>query len=138
MEDSINWWRRIEPLYEDILAVVKKPCKIKDGRRVKIWSTEHLVEPEGETFSGVDYEAGLNAVEELRTLVPEGATMAQFAVRWILMFPEVSSTIAGAKNQQQITDNVQAASLPPLSNEMMQRVREVYDKYLRAQIHDRW
>jgi aryl-alcohol dehydrogenase-like predicted oxidoreductase len=92
----------------------------------------------GETFSGVDYETGLKAVEELRTLVPEGATMAQFALRWILMFPEVSSTIAGAKNQQQIKDNVQAASLQPLSDETMRRVREVYDKYLRAQIHSRW
>ena len=93
---------------------------------------------QGETFSGVDYETGLKAVEELRTLVPDGATMAQFALRWILMFPEVSSTIAGAKNQQQIKDNVQAASLPPLSDETMRRVREVYDKYLRAQIHSRW
>jgi aryl-alcohol dehydrogenase-like predicted oxidoreductase len=93
---------------------------------------------QGETFSGVDYETGLKAVEELRTLVPDGATMAQFALRWILMFPEVSSTIAGAKNQQQIKDNVQAASLQPLSDETMRRVGEVYDKYLRAQIHSRW
>jgi aryl-alcohol dehydrogenase-like predicted oxidoreductase len=93
---------------------------------------------QGETFSGVDYETGLQAVEELRTLVPDGATMAQFALRWILMFPEVSSTIAGAKNQQQIKDNVQAASLQPLSDETMRRVGEVYDKYLRAQIHSRW
>ena len=93
---------------------------------------------QGETFSGVDYETGLQSVEEFRTLVPEGATMAQFALRWILMFPEVSSTIAGAKNQQQIQDNVQAASLPSLSDETMRRVREVYDKYIRAQIHSRW
>src|SRR5438105_4369760 len=78
---------------------------------------------QGETFSGVDYETGLQAVEELRTLVPEGATMAQFALRWILMFPEVSSTIAGAKNQHQIKDNVHAASLQPLSDETMRRVR---------------
>src|SRR5438874_8669895 len=83
----------------------------------------------GETFSGVDYETGLQAVEELRALLPEGATMAQFALRWILMFPEVSSTIAGAKNQQQIKDNVQAVSLQLLSDETMRRVREVYDTY---------
>src|SRR5712692_6119107 len=93
---------------------------------------------QGETFSGIDYETGLQAVEELRTLVPDGATMAQFALRWILMFPEVSSTIAGAKNQQQIEDNVQAASLPPLGDETMRRVREVYNKYIRAQVHSRW
>ncbi len=93
---------------------------------------------QGETFSGVDYETGLQAVEELRTLVPQGATMAQFALRWILMFPEVTSTIAGAKNSQQVKDNVQGVSLPPLSDEKMLRVREVYDKYVRAQVHHRW
>ena len=93
---------------------------------------------QGETFSGVDYEIGLQAVEELRALVPEGATMAQFALRWILMFSEVSSTIAGAKNPQQIIDNVQTTTLPPLSDETMQRVREIYDRYIRAQVQNRW
>ena len=93
---------------------------------------------QGETFSGVDYEIGLQAVEELRALVPEGTTMAQFALRWILMFSEVSSTIAGAKNPQQIIDNVQTTALPPLSDETMQRVREIYDKYIRAQVQNRW
>ncbi len=93
---------------------------------------------QGETFSGVDYETGLQAVEELRKLVPQGATMAQFALRWILMFPEVASAIAGAKNTQQVEDNVRAASLPALSSETMQRVREVYDTYIRSQVHHRW
>src|SRR2546428_115188 len=93
---------------------------------------------QGETFSGVDYETGLQAVEELRKLVPQGATMAQFALRWILMFPEVTSAIAGAENTQQVEDNVQAASLPALSSEKMQRVREVYDRYIRSQVHHRW
>ncbi len=93
---------------------------------------------QGETFSGVDYETGLQAVEELRKLVPQGATMAQFALRWILMFPEVTSAIAGAKNTQQVEDNVRAASLPALSSETMQRVREVYDRYIRSQVHHRW
>ena len=93
---------------------------------------------QGETFSGVDYETGLQAVEELRKLVPEGATMAQFALRWILMFPEVTSAIAGAKNTQQVEDNVRAASLPPLSSETMRRVQEVYDTFIRSQVHHRW
>lgn len=86
---------------------------------------------QGETFSGVDYETGLRAVEELRSLVPPGVTMAQFALRWILMFPEITTTIPGAKNPQQAEDNVRAAALPPLSDEQMRRVREVYDRYLR-------
>ncbi|HET8851022.1 MAG TPA: aldo/keto reductase [Ktedonobacteraceae bacterium] len=93
---------------------------------------------QGETFSGVDYETGLQAVEELRKLAPEGTTMAQFALRWILMFPEVTSAIAGAKNTQQVEDNVRAASLAALSNETMRRVREVYDTFIRSQVHHRW
>ena len=93
---------------------------------------------QGETFSGVDYKTGLQAVEELRPLVPREATMAQFALRWILMFPEVTTTIPGAKNPQQAEDNVHAASLPPLSNATMTQVREIYDKYIRAQVHRRW
>ncbi len=93
---------------------------------------------QGETFSGVDYETGLQAVEQLRPLVPQGATMAEFALRWILMFPEVTSAIAGAKNPQQVQDNVHAITLPPLGQETMRRVREVYDTYIRPQVHHRW
>ena len=93
---------------------------------------------QGDTFSGVDYETGLDAVEELRSLVPSGATMAQFALRWILMFPEVTTVIAGAKNPQQTEDNTHAAELPPLSEETMRRVQEIYDKDIRAQVQARW
>ena len=93
---------------------------------------------QGETFSGVDYETGLQAVEQLRPLVPQGATMAEFALRWILMFPEVTSAIAGAKNPQQVQDNVHAITLPPLGQETMRRVREIYDTYIRPQVHHRW
>jgi aryl-alcohol dehydrogenase-like predicted oxidoreductase len=93
---------------------------------------------QGETFSGVDYETGLQAVEELRPLVPPGASMAQFALRWILMFPEVTSTIPGAKNPAQAQDNVQAAALPPLNAATMQRIQEVYNTNIRPQVHHRW
>ncbi|GAC1310517.1 MAG: aldo/keto reductase [Ktedonobacteraceae bacterium] len=93
---------------------------------------------QGETFSGVDYERGLQAVEELRTIAPRGVTMPQFALRWILMFPEVTSTIPGAKNPRQAEDNVQAASLSPLSEETMRRVQEIYDRLIRPQVHQRW
>ncbi len=93
---------------------------------------------QGETFSGVEYETGLRAVEELRPLVPQGVSMAQFALRWILMFPEVTAAIPGAKNPEQAQGNVDAATLPPLSDETMQRVREVYDRYIRSQVHHRW
>jgi aryl-alcohol dehydrogenase-like predicted oxidoreductase len=93
---------------------------------------------QGETFSGVDYDTGLQAVEELRPLVPQGATMAQLALRWILMFPEVSTVIAGAKNPQQAQDNAGAVNLPPLSNDIMQRVEDIYNRRIRTQVHQRW
>jgi len=93
---------------------------------------------QGETFSGVEYETGLQAVEELRPLVPQGATMAQFALRWILMFPEVTSTIPGGKNPGQVEDNVNAAALPPLSPATMRQVEAIYDAYIRPQVHHRW
>jgi aryl-alcohol dehydrogenase-like predicted oxidoreductase len=92
----------------------------------------------GETFSGVDYEAGLAAVEELRPLVPPGATMAQLALRWVLMHPGVTTTIPGARDAAQAEANAAAAELPPLSDEAMARVRAVYDRRLRASVHPRW
>jgi aryl-alcohol dehydrogenase-like predicted oxidoreductase len=95
----------------------------------------------GETFSGVAFEDGLRAVEELRSLVPElgpGATFAQLALRWILMFPEVTCAIPGAKSPKQAEDNARAAALPPLGEAAMARVRAVYDRYFRASVHSRW
>ena len=68
----------------------------------------------GETFSGVDFETGLAAVKELEPLTPEGATMAQLALRWILMFDAVSTVIPGARKVGQVQDNVAAANLSPL------------------------
>ena len=93
---------------------------------------------QGETFSGLEYEAGLQAVEELRPLVPQGSTMAQFALRWILMFPEVTSAIPGGKNPQQVEENVNAAALPPLSPDTMIEVLAINDAYIWPQVHHRW
>ena len=92
----------------------------------------------GETFSGVDYETGLEAVEELRPLVPADATMARLALRWILMFPEVTAAIPGARDVRQTEDNVRAADLPLLSAAAMARVRDVYDRRIRPSVHHRW
>jgi len=92
----------------------------------------------GETFSGVDFETGLRAAEELKDLVPEGHTLAQFALRWILMHPAVTCAIPGGKNPEQVEDNVAAAEMPPLSDESMRRAREVYDAYIRDEVHHLW
>lgn len=93
----------------------------------------------GETFSGLeDFEQALAAVDEIRALVPEGASMAQFALRWILMFDAVTATIPGAKNIKQAQDNAAAADLAPLTEDTMKRVQEIYDQYAREQVHHRW
>lgn len=92
----------------------------------------------GETFSGVNFETGLGAAEELKELVPEGHTLAQFALRWILMHQAVSCAIPGGKNPAQVGDNVAAAGMPPLSEETMQRAREIYDEYVRDEVHHQW
>ncbi len=92
----------------------------------------------GETFSGVDYDLSLEAVEKLRALVPEGMSMAQFALRWILMFDAVSCTIPGAKNSQQAHDNAQAADLPAFSTETMAAVQQIYDSMIKEQVHHLW
>jgi aryl-alcohol dehydrogenase-like predicted oxidoreductase len=92
----------------------------------------------GETFSGVDYETGLKAVEELRALVPQGMSMTQFALRWILMFDAVTCAIPGAKNPQQAEDNILAASKPALSEAIMGKIRQIYDARIRPLVHFYW
>lgn len=92
----------------------------------------------GETFSGVDFETGLQAVEELRPLVPEGMTVAQFALRWILMYDTVTCAIPGAKRPSQVEENVRAADLLPLPDSMMAKIRQVYDRLIREQVHYYW
>lgn len=92
----------------------------------------------GETFSGVGYGVALRAVEELRELVPDGMTLTQFALRWILMFGAVSCAIPGAKHPGQVEENVAAADAPALSEEAMTGVRRIYDWLLRDAVHARW
>lgn len=92
----------------------------------------------GETFSGVPYEVALDAVEELRGLVPDGATMAQAALRWILMDPAVSVVIPGAKNRMQAESNAAANTIPPLSDAAMATVRAIYESRIAPHVHQRW
>jgi len=92
----------------------------------------------GETFAGVDYEKGLQAVEELKRIKPKDFTMAQFALKWILMHDAVSCTIPGAKRPSQVEDNCRASDLPDLSKQVLDGVREIYEKYVKADVHHRW
>jgi aryl-alcohol dehydrogenase-like predicted oxidoreductase len=92
----------------------------------------------GETFSGVDFEAGLEAVAELRPLVPEGTTLAQLALRWILDFDAVSTVIPGAKTPEQAAANAAASDLPPLSAETHAAIEDVYRRRIAPRVHQRW
>jgi aryl-alcohol dehydrogenase-like predicted oxidoreductase len=92
----------------------------------------------GETFAGVPFEVGLQAVEDVRKLVPAGATMAAFALRWILMSDAVTVAIPGARNAGQAKANAASASLAPLSNEVMEATREIYERLVAPHVHQRW
>ena len=92
----------------------------------------------GETFSGVDFETGLRTVEQLRPLVPQGATPAQLALRWILEFPAVTCAIPGAKRPAQVAENIAASDLPSLSADAMKKIRAIYDAQIRPLVHQYW
>lgn len=92
----------------------------------------------GETFSGVDYELALEVVDQLRSLVPAGMTMTQFALRWILMNHAVTCTIPGAKNPIQAEENFSAAGMPSIPESTLNRIKEIYDKRLRILVHHYW
>jgi aryl-alcohol dehydrogenase-like predicted oxidoreductase len=92
----------------------------------------------GETFSGVDFATGLAAVAKLAPLVPAGASMAQFALRWIIDQPGVTVVIPGARNPRQATANAAAAGLAPLPERTHQAVTDIYDELIRSTVHDHW
>lgn len=92
----------------------------------------------GETFSGVPYEIGLQAVEALRPLVPEGMSMSQFALRWILMNEGVTCAIPGGKRAEQVEQNCSASDLPEIPVDTMTAVADLYTTQIRPHVHDRW
>jgi aryl-alcohol dehydrogenase-like predicted oxidoreductase len=86
----------------------------------------------------VPLEAGLDAVEELRPLVPDGVSLAQLALRWILMHPGVSTVIPGARNPEQAAANAAASDVPALGEEAMSRIARVYEERIAPHVHQRW
>jgi aryl-alcohol dehydrogenase-like predicted oxidoreductase len=92
----------------------------------------------GETFSGIPFELGLDLVEELRPLVPAGATMASMALRWILMNDAVTCVIPGGKRPSQVDENCAAGDLPPLPEATMAKIRDLYDRRVRKLVHPYW
>ena len=92
----------------------------------------------GETFAGVPYDVGLAAVRELTSLVDPGVPLAEFALRWVIDQPGVSTVIPGARNPEQVRGNAASASLAPLRDDQLAGVRDVYDRLIRPLVHDRW
>ena len=92
----------------------------------------------GETFSGVDFDTGVDAAREFAALAPAGATPAQAALRWVVQQPGVSTVIPGARNATQAEQNAAAAALPPFSDSDLAAIADLYDRRIRAQVHDRW
>ena len=92
----------------------------------------------GETFSGVDYETGLKAVEELKKICSPGMSLTQFALRWILMFDAVTCAIPGAKRPSQAEENFAAADKPALSDEVMKQASAIYDQHIKGLVHHYW
>ncbi|NLY89208.1 MAG: aldo/keto reductase [Firmicutes bacterium] len=92
----------------------------------------------GETFSGLDYDLGLRAVAALKEVCPEGMSLAQFALKWILMFEAVTCAIPGAKRPGQVEENIKAADFPPLSPATLTAVKEIYEQQVKEAVHHYW
>lgn len=92
----------------------------------------------GETFSGVPYEIGLKAAREVAALTPEGLSTAQFALRWVIDQPGVTTVIPGARNPVQAVANAEAAAAEPLTDAQIADLEAIYDKYIREHVHEKW
>jgi aryl-alcohol dehydrogenase-like predicted oxidoreductase len=91
----------------------------------------------GETFSGVDFTKALKVVEELKSIIPDGFSLSQLALKWILMHDTVSVVIPGAKNSDQALSNISASSLPNI-DDLMKKIEDIYTAHLKDYIHPRW
>ncbi|HEX9153068.1 MAG TPA: aldo/keto reductase [Flavobacterium sp.] len=92
----------------------------------------------GETFSGINYELGLKAVEELKALFPEATNLAPIALQWILSFDEVSCIIPGASNESHVLSNLSVYDLPKLTYEKITAMNEIYERYIKPEVHQLW
>jgi aryl-alcohol dehydrogenase-like predicted oxidoreductase len=126
------------PLSSGMLTGKMTPASTFAPDDHRTFNREGAAFDKGETFSGVPFDEGLAIVEELRSILPAGPTMAQWALRWILMHDAVSCAIPGAKTPQQVDDNMASAELAPLPDALMAKLRDLYDRRLRPLVHQRW
>jgi aryl-alcohol dehydrogenase-like predicted oxidoreductase len=92
----------------------------------------------GETFAGVDYQTGLEAVDQLKKIVPENMALVQFALKWILNFNQVTCVIPGSKNPVQVESNVKASDIEALTEAQMNKVKEIYEDKIKNPVHYMW
>jgi len=126
------------PLASGMLTGKFKPDSTFSPDDHRAFNREGEAFDRGETFSGVDYDVALQAVEELKAVCPEGMSLVQFALRWILMFDAVTCAIPGAKRPSQAEENIATVEMPPLSEKVMAEVRRIYDQYIRELVHHYW
>jgi len=126
------------PLASGMLTGKLKPASQFAADDHRAFNRDGAAFDRGETFSGVDYAAGLQAVEELKAVCPAGMSMVQFALRWILMFDAVTCAIPGAKRPAQAEENIAAADMPALSADVMAQAASVYDRHIRELVHHYW
>lgn len=125
------------PLASGLLTGTMTPHSAFDPEDHRHFNREGQAFDRGETFSGIDFAAGLGLVDELRALVPDGASLAQLALRWILMNDAVTCAIPGAKRPEQVRQNAAAADLEPLADATMVAIRKLYER-VKPDVHPYW
>ncbi|WP_291781855.1 aldo/keto reductase [Cecembia sp.] len=126
------------PLASGLLTGKFSPSSSFDPQDHRTFNRNGEAFDKGETFSGIDYQKGLDAVEELREIFKGNEPLFAWAIRWILMFPQISTVIPGASKVEQVRANLHAMDLPSISAGQMEAVRAVYNKYFKADIHHLW
>lgn len=124
------------PLASGLLSGKMSVSRVFDEGDHRYFNRNGEAFDKGETFSGVPLDVGIKAVEELKKAF--GDDLYQYALKWILMFPEVSTVIPGASRPAQVVSNITATSLPDLTEDQMRKVQEIYDKYIRKEVHEMW
>ena len=104
----------------------------------RFFNRKGLFFDKGETFSGIDYETGLNAVEEIKKLFPQDVNLAAIALKWILMFDEVSCVIPGASKTEQVLSNIEALTIPELTDYQVENIQTIYKSKIKPLVHHLW
>ncbi|GGA88301.1 oxidoreductase [Flavobacterium palustre] len=126
------------PLASGLLTGKFSEKSIFDSKDHRFFNREGAAFDKGETFSGINYELGLLAVNELKKLFPEVENLAPIALQWILSFNEVSCIIPGASTENHVVSNLSTLDLPALTPEKIAAMNEIYNHYIKKEVHNLW